>query len=124
MMLKGGKRVECKAWSNFYESTIKKQFLDGDLCSVEKFEDIRYFVDESSMSLDTWFEHMSKFMKDNAEEIWSQSVDSNYKNVKKLFMNKAESLGVLLDPLKVDDFKKFVTNNKSDWFDIIFDQNL
>ena len=39
-------------------------------------------------------------------------------------MDKAESLGLLLDPLKVDDFKKYVTNNKSDWFDIIFDQNL
>ncbi|MGV8830242.1 MAG: hypothetical protein ACWA6U_18195 [Breznakibacter sp.] len=120
MMLKGGKRVECKAWSNFYESTIKKQFLEGDLCSVEKFEDIRYFVDESSMSLDTWFEHMSKFMTDNADEIWDEK---KYEGVRNLFTNIANNqYGINIE--NVDDLKDFVVKNRDKWFDIVFKQEL
>lgn len=116
ILLKKGNRVECKSWSEFYENTIEKQFLKGDLLGAKKLDDIRYFVDEKKMSLDDWFINMRDFMLKHADEIWKE------KRILKLFEQAAELKGKKI--LNTEDFEKFITDDKDVWFDVIFKQKL
>lgn len=70
----------------------KSQFLDGDLRTqpiLDNFSKIRYLVDESSLSLDSWYANMRDFMVSYSDEIMNNDY---YANVKALFLKANNTL--------------------------------
>ncbi|MBT1705421.1 fibronectin type III domain-containing protein [Fulvivirgaceae bacterium PWU20] len=112
--------VECKSWDQFYSSTITSQFFNKDLLKFRSFQDIRYFVDESLMSLDTWYDHMRAYLANKAPDLFAPNPTDDSEKILAVFKREAKVAG--MDIENANDFELFLDAREA-WFDIIFKQD-